>query len=540
MIESYIIPGNLSTEDSAYLDSFIRKLGQQINYRVTIIDANGRVLADSQEAREAALNMENHGNRPEVKSAMSGSIGQAIRYSSTLKREMLYIALPLKAGDKISGVLRLSLPLEGAKQEWFAVRNSLIRGLFFALGFAFVLGSALAGTTVKPIKKMVKISRRFSQGDFSQRMPWYSPNEIGELAVALNAMAQEIEDKMRKIQLQGQQLEVIFNSMVEGVIATDRSGRIISLNSAVKKIFGITGEEAQGKLFLEAIRNNDISEIINSALKTGAFVSRELNLAWPVEGIFEASASPVFDKAGVNGCLLVLHDITKMRRLETIRRDFVANVSHELKTPLTSIKGFVETLLEGAIEDKNNARQFLEIIREHANRLNNLINDLLELSHIESRGIKLDITQVNLKNLTDKVVSGFATQLKKKSLIFYNELPVGLTVKADNEKIEQVFTNLIDNAIKFNKENGFVSVSSEVRDNKMKIMVEDSGTGIPAKDLPRIFERFYRVDKARSRELGGTGLGLSIVKHIIELHSGKVGVESLEGAGSKFWFILPL
>jgi two-component system, OmpR family, phosphate regulon sensor histidine kinase PhoR len=539
LITAYIIPGNLSGEGSLYPDSFLRSLSKQIKCRLTLVNAKGKVLVDSDEPQEKVSQMENHLNRPEIKAALAGSIGKAVRASSTLGKDMLYIALPLRDQGKVSGVLRLSLPLEIARQDWFAARNSFIRGLIFALAFAFVLGSVLAGAIVKPIKKMVKVSHQFAQGDFSQRLPWYSPDELGELAVTLNAMAQEIEDKIRKIQLQGQQLEAVFNSMVEGVIVTDKSSRVISLNPAVEKIFGTTVKEAQGKLFLEAIRNNEISETINNALKSGEFICRELHLAWPVAGIFEISASPVFDKIGVSGCLLVLHDITGIRKLETIRRDFVANVSHELKTPLTSIKGFVETLLEGALEDKHNARQFLEIIRDHTNRLNSLINDLLELSHIESREIELEIEQVQLKDLVDKIVSGFATQLKKRSLVFYNELPAGLIVRADNEKIEQVFTNLIDNAIKFNKENGFVRVSSKPHDGQVKIVVEDSGAGIPSKDLPRIFERFYRVDKARSRELGGTGLGLSIVKHIVELHSGKAGVESTEGIGSTFWFTLP-
>lgn len=540
LIEAYLIPGSLKSEDTVSLNIFIKSLSKKIKCRLTIVDKEGIVVADSEEPQEAISRMDNHSRRPEIIAALKGQTGSASRYSFSLRKDMVYVALPLKDQGRISGALRLSVPLVNAKHDFLAIRNSLIWGLFFALGLAFILGSILAEAIAGPIKKMVSVSRRFSQGDFSQRLSWgYPQDEIGELAVTLNTMAQEIEDKIRKIQLQGQQLEAVFNCMAEGVIVVDKAGRIASLNPAIERIFDITGKPSKGKLFLEIIPNNDILEIINTVLGSGKFICRVLSFSWPVAGVFEFSASPVFDKLGVNGCILVLHDITEIRRLEVMRRDFVANVSHELKTPLTSINGFVETLLEGALEDKNNARQFLEIIRDHSHRLNNLINDLLELSYLESREIKLETTQVNLRDIVEKVVSGFAAQLKKKSLILYNELPAVIALKLDKDKIEQVFTNLIGNAVKFNREGGSIRIFSEKIDNRIKIIVEDSGIGIPVKDIPRIFERFYRVDKARSRELGGTGLGLSIVKHIIELHSGAVGVESTEGIGSRFWFVLP-
>jgi len=258
-----------------------------------------------------------------------------------------------------------------------------------------------------------------------------------------------------------------------------------------------------------------------------------------VRRVFEVNATPIFDNNVISGCLVVVHDITEIRRLETVRSDFVANASHELKTPLTSIKGFVETLLEGALDDKENNRNFLKIIWDHAERLDSLVNDLLSLSHLESKEIMLKKTNFNLKQQVEGVISGFSSQLKKKDIELKNELPASISLTADKNRIEQVVTNLIDNAIKFNQEKGFVRIFSEEINGKVKITIEDSGIGIPEKDIPRIFERFYRVDKARSRSLGGTGLGLSIVKHIIEIHGGTVGVESVEGLGSKFWFILP-
>jgi two-component system phosphate regulon sensor histidine kinase PhoR len=327
--------------------------------------------------------------------------------------------------------------------------------------------------------------------------------------------------------------------MTEGVIVLDKAGRIVSLNPTIEKIFGVDKKETENRLFLEAIRNNDLFEIIDVSLKKGRLVSRELTLVWPVQKIFEVNAAPIFEKGEVTGSLVVIHDITEIRKLETVRRDFVANVSHELKTPLTSIKGFVETLLEGAMDDKENSRQFLRIVQDHAERLNNLINDLLDLSSIESEKITLKKEDFDIGKLFEEVISGFRAQIKKKKIEIRNKLTSPLVMHADRNRIEQVMTNLLDNSIKFNKEDGFIKIYADDSEGQIKIFVEDSGIGIPAKDIPRIFERFYRVDKARSRELGGTGLGLSIVKHITELHGGSVGVESMEGSGAKFWFTIP-
>jgi len=365
----------------------------------------------------------------------------------------------------------------------------------------------------------------------------------------LTEKADRLNDKISGLEKENIQMHAILGNMAEGVIAVDRETRVISFNPTIERIFNTAKQDAEGKFFLESFRNNDLSEVINEVLQNGKFISRELNLIWPLQRIFQVNASAIFEKEKISGCLMVIHDITEVRKLEKMRSDFVANVSHELKTPLTSIKGFVETLLEGALDDKENNRHFIEIIQDHAERLNSLINDLLDLSAVESKQLQLQIEEFNLKNLTDEGLSGFKVQLKKKNLVVSNVLSDSLLVRADKVRVEQVLINLVDNAIKFNKENGFIKIYSEdlpaypsgrgVLSAMTKVIIEDSGIGIPPKDIPRIFERFYRVDKARSRELGGTGLGLSIVKHIVELHGGSVGVESTEGLGSKFWFILP-
>lgn len=356
----------------------------------------------------------------------------------------------------------------------------------------------------------------------------------------LNSTITALKERINNLENENSRIHSILNSMVEGVIAVDKDTRVLSLNPTAENIFNITSHNALGRIFLEVFPNNDIAEVIAQVLKKGEFISKELSLIWPVQKTFQVNASPIFESQVVSGCLLVIHDITEIRRLETMRQDFVANVSHELKTPLTSIKGFVETLLEGAMEDKENSINFLKIINNHADRLNTLINDLLDLSHIESKEIALNKEKFILNNLVNEVMLGFKSQAKKKAVELSSEFPKDLEIFADKSKIQQVFTNLINNAIKYNKDKGFVRVYLKQSENEIKITVEDSGSGIPARDIPRIFERFYRVDKARSRELGGTGLGLSIVKHIVELHAGTTGVESTEGLGSKFWFILPI
>jgi len=539
LIENQIPPESFKKEDTNFLDSLVKTLSSRIKCRITIVNNDGKVLADSEKGRNGIIEMENHAGRPEIRAALYGSTGAEIRYSNTLKIDMLYIALPVKDNQDSIGALRLALPLSDLKEMLSAIKKAVLFSLIFALGLAFVLGSLLTAEIIKPINKMIHASYKFSKGDFSHKIFLDSRDELGELASTLNIMAQNLEDKIGEIEIKNQHLVAILESMVEGIVVVDRESRIISINSSIEKIFDIPKKNLEGKVFLEAIRNNDISDVIDKVLKKGEFASSEIRLILPVQRIFRINASPVFEKGIVAGCLLVIHDMTEIRRLETMRRDFVANVSHELKTPLTSIKGFIETLLEGAVDDKENNRKFLGIIQDHAERLNKLVDDLLSLSCLESNEIILEKKNFDLREKAGQVVMIFASQLREKGVSVRNELPQGMRVNADPGKMEEVFMNLIDNAIKFNKKDGMIKIHGIEEKDRFKVFVEDSGIGIPERDIPRIFERFYRVDKARSRELGGTGLGLSIVKHIVELHGGNTGLESTEGLGSKFWFTLP-
>ena len=539
LIESRLSSVNLSQANAAGLETLVKELTPKIKARITIIDTAGNVLAESERPFSDTLKMENHAQRPEVKEALNGATGENIRYSSTLKMKMLYLAIPIKSVIAITGVVRLAMPLDSVERMLFGVRKIIYLNMFFASILVFVLGFIFTSGIVNPLNKIIYLSRKFSVGDFNHRIYHPAKDEIGELADTLNKMAQSLEEKISEVKLKSQQLEAVFQSMIEGIIVVDKQSRIISMNPSIKSIFDIRSDSSFGKPVIEIIRNNELAEIVKSVLNSGQAVSRELTLLWPVEKVFQVNAAPVIEKGTCSACLLVIHDISEIRKLENMRRDFVANVSHELKTPLTSIKGFVETLLEGALEDKENSRNFLKIVQDHANRLDNLISDLLKLSYLESKGALLKKQDVDLSKLTKEVLVGFTSQIRNKNIEVENSLPEALIAQADADKIEQVLINLIDNAIKFNKERGLVKVYSQDMGDKIKIIVEDSGVGILPRDISRIFERFYRVDKARSRSLGGTGLGLSIVKHIIELHAGNTGVESTEGLGSAFWFTLP-
>lgn len=394
----------------------------------------------------------------------------------------------------------------------------------------------LAGSQIKEITRTLE---KVLTGDYHIRIPsYYASVAIKRLAHVLNELLAKVESQINLLEKENRQHQAILGNMAEAVIAVDKDTRIISVNPSGEKMLNIPGRQIEGKLFLEVFPNNDIGEIVTDVLRSGKFLPKELSVIWPLQKTFQVNATPLFENSAVNGCVLVIHDITEMRRLEKVRSDFVANVSHELKTPLTSIKGFVETLLEGALDDKVESRNFLRIVQEHAERLDRLTSDLLSLSSLESRQAEIKKEKVAVRPLVEQIASGFSVQLKKRSLRFENKVSDNVLANADKNKIEQVFTNLIDNAIKFNREGGMVEVSALMQGGFVKFIVKDAGSGIPEKDIPRIFERFYRVDKGRSRELGGTGLGLSIVKHIVESHDGSVGVVSTEGLGSEFWFTL--
>ena len=413
--------------------------------------------------------------------------------------------------------------------------------LSFYLSSFSVLHIGLAGVLLigRQFGKIIEGSKRFAAGDFDYRIPAGSSGELKKLSETLNYMAGEINVRIREAELRRLELEAAFRDMSEAIVVTDGGGVITRINPRARELMGARSFDAEGMRLSGMPAGPELSSAAIKALSSGRPVSFEIEPEAFPGTVLSVSASPLAENGVIGGCVLVARDITGPRKLENMRRDFVANVSHELKTPLTAIRGCAETLLNGALEDREHGPGFARSIHEQALRLDNLVNDLLKLSYAESAQAQLEIKPFDLKDRVDDAASGLTVILAKKKVSVLNLVPAGFEVKADRYKLSQVLINLLDNAAKYNSEGGSIKISASAGEESVKISVEDTGPGIPAAHLARVFERFYRVDKARSREIGGTGLGLSIVKHLVELHGGSVGVESSEGRGSSFWFTIP-
>ena len=412
----------------------------------------------------------------------------------------------------------------------------------FMLILGTVLTYAVAIFISKPIKRMSKAARLIARGDFNGISFMRANDEIGELAAAMDHLSGEIKEKKARVDSEAAKLDMVLSGMLEGVIVTDKSGEIISMNPSLRKLFLIDTQSIAGKRPLEVIRNNSVQDMADRILKQKErLATQEITIAFPEEKILKVNAVPIISSGELEGAILVFHDITELRRLEKVRQEFVANVSHELRTPISSIKGYAETLLEGAIDDQDNARDFLNIIYQDSQRLAALIDDLLDLSKIESGKLKMVFLNYPANALIIKCAAVMENQAKAKAITIKLEIPDNLAqIKVDETRFSQVMINLLDNAVKYTPEKGTVNISARPEGNYLQIDISDTGIGIPEQDIPRIFERFYRVDKARSRELGGTGLGLSIVKHIVQAHGGQVWVKSEPGRGSTFSFTIPL
>lgn len=539
--EAALVSAQLRSSDLASpgINALAHSLSSKVGSRLTIIGAAGRVLADSELDDAAVKAMENHSDRPEVAGALGGEASYDLRRSVTLGKVMLYAAYPVSFSGRVGAVVRLAIPTTQLETMRALLKRALLAALALALLLSFFLSLTVSAGLARPFDKIVYGSKKFAAGDFSYRIQKDFHGEMGKLAETLNSMSAAVEENLRRVETQAQQLAAAFANMAEGVLVTDTTARVTALNPAMERIFSVKAADSVSRALLEVIPNAGLSGICTRALSGGKPISDEMELTTPVRGIFSVNAAPIFEGGAVSGCLMVVHDITEVRRLEAKRRDFVANVSHELKTPLTAIRGYVETLLGGAIDDREHALEFLGVILQQSKRLDNIISDLLKLSSLESYALEVKKEELGLRDLADSLIAGLASIFKAKEAAVSNTIPAGLVVKADPEKLGQVFINLLDNAVKFSAENAKVEISVQELPGSVKVLVKDSGIGIPQEHLAWVFERFYRVDKARSREMGGTGLGLSIVKHVIELHGGAVGVESAEGRGSTFWFTLP-
>lgn len=453
----------------------------------------------------------------------------------------------LKFRILFSYVLAVLLALAGAallleRSGTVAVAALRAQALYvFGLSALFALAAGWLVTLLlaRQFGEIISGSKRFAGGDFDYRIPVGSSGELRKLSETLNFMAAELGAKVRDAQLRRLELEAAFRDMSEAILVTDGSGTITRMNPRARQLMGVKGFEPEGMRLSGMPGGDELSSAAIKALSSGSAVSLELEPGSAPGTVLAVSAAPILEGGAVRGCVLVARDITGPRRLETLRKDFVANVSHELRTPLTAIKGCAETLLGGALGDREHGPGFARSIYDQALRLENLVGDLLNISQAESGRASLDKAPVELKELADEAAKGLSAALAANKVSFFNLLPPGFTVCADREKLAQVLINLIENAAKYNRLSGEIKVSAAEEPGHVKVSVEDTGPGIAAGHLPHIFERFYRADKARSRELGGTGLGLSIVKHLVELHGGSVGVDSAEGRGSVFWFTLP-
>ena len=539
LVSSLFAPVLLGEVNLAAIDSLADQLGHQAPGRITIIDRDGRVVADSYRSGEDLVNMENHKNRPEVTSALQGEPGKSLRFSNTIKTDMLYVASPVRAEGRIVGVARLALPLTELKQRQNVIIYIGLIGLSAAFVFSLLLSFGFSSTVTKPLRRMMLIGKRMSEGDFEQKIKVRTKDEIGELAEMLNQMSVDLSHKIAQITQEKSQLNSILSSMIEGVLAVDRGGKVMLVNDALKQIFELD-EAPQGKAHYEVIRDHDLNGFIREVLSTGREKSREISFIHPGEGdiMIESALVKQPTESGILA-VFVFHDITELKKLERVRKDFVANVSHELRTPLTSIKGFVEALQDGATENAEQSSRFLSIICHHVDRMNKIISDLLQLSEIESKEFELKTEPFSVRETIEEVVDSLRRAADEKGQSLEMELDSeDLMAVGDKYRITQALTNLLDNAIKYTPEKGRIKVQAREKDGLVEMAVSDNGVGIRQKDLPRIFERFYTVDKGRSREVGGTGLGLSIVRHIIEAHDGKVQVESEPGKGSRFGFTL--
>jgi len=522
--------------------AFVAGAARPSGARVTLIALDGRVLGDSEVTPADLPRVENHAGRPEVRAALEGHTGQDLRRSVTIDAPLLYVAVPVTDGGTALGVLRLALPLSVVTASHAALHRVMLLGGAVALAVALGIGLFVARRVTRPVVEMQAIARRMAEGDFAARAPVRSPDEIGQLGRALNAMAARVRDRLEDLEQEQAKVAAILDGMVEGVIAVDGHDHVLLMNERARVICGAGAVRAERKPLLEVIRNADLHALLRETRAAGAAtVSRELTLAGPVDRRLQANAVPLRLGPDETGAVMVLHDVTELRRLELVRTEFVANVSHELRTPLTAIRGYLETLLSGALDEREHARRFLEIVARHTERLGRLLDDLTDLSNIELGRVALRREAVALEDAVDSVLAICRPRADAGRVVLEAALPAAaLRVEADRDRLIQILLNLVDNAVKYTPEGGRVSVAARAVDPaRVEITVADTGVGIPAADLPRITERFYRVDKARSRELGGTGLGLAIVKHLVIAHGGSLAIESEPGRGTTVQVTLP-
>ncbi|HEY5653398.1 MAG TPA: ATP-binding protein [Pontiella sp.] len=525
--------------DEQAINVLCKQFGSAAETRFTVIMPDGKVVGDSDENPDI---MEYHGDRIEIRQALRGNIGVDKRYSRTLKQEMMYVAIPLESDNhEIRCAVRASLPMTAIESELNTMTERVITMTILTGLLAMGVCIFMVRRITVPLHGMSQAAHQFAEGDFQHRIPAQQTIEMDQLAESLNIMSEQLNKTLSTISEQRNEQNAVLSSMDEGVLAIDRKERIIHMNRVAGEILGVDHKQSKREMIQQVIRFSNLQEFIRSTLSSPKPLSHDLTLISDVEKQIQASGRVLKSAEGeAMGALVVLRDVTHLRYLETVRSDFVANVSHELKTPITSIKGFVETLLSGEWKHDPDMLRFLEIIHQQSGRLNAIIDDLLTLSRLEQRGGVVMTEPAQLDAVIEAAIYLCQLQANKKNIQIDMICPEDLELPLNAPLLEQALVNLIVNAIKYSEPEKKVLIWAEKQKKQVVIYVKDEGFGIDQQHLDRLFERFYRVDTARSRKLGGTGLGLSIVKHIIQVHGGTIRVESAIGSGSTFSIYLPL
>ncbi|MBJ6363789.1 two-component system histidine kinase PnpS [Paenibacillus sp. GCM10012307] len=544
-------PNGKMEEKYTYFTSEAQRFQKVTGERITFILADGTVVGDSDHDPRT---MKNHKDRNEIRMARETGEGRDIRLSETTKTNFMYVAIPVDpASPSSSPMLRLAMSLSEVEASITKMWTVLLIGLLILFIIAAFLCYRIAKGLTRPLEQISEVAKQIKNHQYEARVTDPDKGEIGELGQSINAMAASLQEQMHQIRQNETQLESVLENMINGIVMIDRDGKIVLMNQRAEEVLGFSAKELVGRHYTKAKQQYELAKMIQEGLELREHLKEELTFYFPVERLLELHLVPVFHaREEFGGALLVVQDVSAIRRLERMRSEFVANVSHELKTPIAAVKGFAETLLGGAVNDPEISRSFLQIIFDESERLNRLIGDILELSKVESRRVPLHFSPIEMSGFIAKTIEVISAEAAKKRIILDMRVEEGIYVEADEDRLLQILMNLLSNGINYTPEGGKVSVSVEPLYNKggllnqegdyeyIRIRISDTGIGIPKKDLPRIFERFYRVDKARSRSSGGTGLGLSIVKHLVELHKGTIMVESTVGVGSTFTIELPV
>lgn len=522
--------------------AFLKGLEENSNVRITAIDLNGYTFGDS---HKIPLGTENHSQSPEVRAALSGETGKSMRYSSELGADIYYLAQPVKdRSGKTIAVIRTALPLSFFQQTLAPIQKRLVYIALLLVALASLLSLLITKRISKSLGGIINVSEELARGNLDVNIPaGGGRGEISRIRGALGQMARNLSGLFKELSREKNQLEAVLGAMSEGVMVVSSDGKVLIINSALRSMFNLK-EEPGRKPFWEIIRNRELTRLVEGVLNKRTPDSKEIFYLYPDEKHYFVNVIPL--DSPDREIIVVMFDITDFKRLEKIKADFIANVSHELRTPLTAIKGYTETLEEEAYESPQDREHFLRIIKRHTDRLINIVSDLLVLSEVESRDTLSkentagDLEEINITEVIKSSLEALRSKASEKCIeVSFDSDKESYKIRANRFLLEQMFINLIDNAVKYTPDKGRVAIKISNSGQSVLTEIQDTGIGIPKEHLPRIFERFYRVDKTRSRNLGGTGLGLSIVKHIVILHGGKVDVQSEEGKGSKFSITLP-